>query len=62
MVLRQKAGNLKGSAKILTTALQIHSVEANHAAMVRRIRGEKTWTQGDSRGTLPTATQRIYNG
>jgi rubrerythrin len=57
-----QAGNLKGNAKILTTALQIHSVEARHAAMVRRIRGEKPWIQGDSRGTLPAATQPIYNG
>ncbi|MBO0937843.1 ferritin-like domain-containing protein [Fibrella sp. HMF5335] len=28
---------------VLTTALQIHSVEARHAAMIRRMRGLKGW-------------------
>lgn len=32
-----QAGNLMGSAEVLTVALQIHSVEARHAAEVRRI-------------------------
>ncbi|HXG83388.1 MAG TPA: ferritin-like domain-containing protein [Pyrinomonadaceae bacterium] len=57
-----QAGKLKGNAKILTTALQIHSVEARHAAMVRRIRGDKPWIVGDSRGTLPAPAQPVYNG
>lgn len=57
-----QAGNLKDNAKILTTALQIHSVEARHAAEVRRLRGEKGWISGDSRGTLPAPTQPIYSG
>jgi len=57
-----QAGNLKGNAKILTAALQIHSVEARHAAQVRRLRGETPWIVGDSRGTLPAATQAVYNG
>ncbi len=57
-----QAGNLASNAKILTTALQIHSVEARHAAQVRRIRGEKGWITGDSRGSLPAPTQPIYNG
>lgn len=34
-----QAGNLQGTP-VLTTALQIHSVEARHAAEVRRVRGE----------------------
>lgn len=51
---------MQGNAKILTTALQIHSVEARHAAEVRRLRGEKGWITGDSRGTLPEATQPVY--
>ena len=55
-----QAGNLKSNAKILTTALQIHSVEARHAAEVRRLRGEKAWITKDSRGTLPPATDPIY--
>jgi len=57
-----QAGNLKDNAKILTVALQIHSVEARHAAEVRRLRGEKGWISGDSRGTLPAPTQPVYNG
>ena len=29
---------------LLTAALQIHSVEARHAAEVRRVRGVKPWS------------------
>ena len=39
-------------------------VEA-HAAVVlevRRLRGEKGWITGDSRGSLPAPTQPVYNG
>lgn len=32
---------------ILTTALQIHSVEARHASAVRRLRGQKGWITGN---------------
>jgi len=38
-----QAGNLIESDAILTAALQIHSVEARHAAAVRRIGGKKAW-------------------
>jgi hypothetical protein len=34
------------NATILTAALQIHSVEARHAAEVRRLRGLKGWITG----------------
>lgn len=37
-----QAGNLMGTP-VLTTALRIHSVEARHAAEVRRIRGVRGW-------------------
>ena len=37
-----QAGNLQGTP-VLTTALQIHSVEARHAAEVRRVRGNFGW-------------------
>lgn len=37
-----QAGVLAGT-DTLTTALQIHSVEARHASVVRRIRGNKGW-------------------
>lgn len=39
-----QAPALTGGGKLLTTALQIHSVEARHAAEVRRVRGVKAWT------------------
>ena len=38
-----QAGNLIENGDILTAALQIHSVEARHAAMVRRISGTAGW-------------------
>lgn len=38
-----QAGNLMENDDILTAALQIHSVEARHAAQVRRIGGSKAW-------------------
>lgn len=57
-----QAGNLMSNGKILTTALTIHSVEARHASEVRRLRGDKGWITGDSRGTLPAASQPTYDG
>jgi hypothetical protein len=57
-----QAGNLMGAPDILTTALQIHSVEARHASQVRRIRGQEGWITGSSRGNLPGATQAVYDG
>ncbi len=57
-----QATNLMSNDKILTTALRIHSVEARHASQVRRLRGEKGWITGDSRGTLPAAAQATYDG
>lgn len=38
-----QATNLMGSPLILTTALRIHSLEARHAAEVRRVRGARPW-------------------
>jgi hypothetical protein len=57
-----QAGNLMANKDILTTALQIHSVEARHASEVRRLRGQKGWITGSSRGDLPAATQAVYDG
>ena len=39
-----QAANLITSNSLLTAALRIHSVEARHAAEIRRLRGEKGWT------------------
>lgn len=38
-----QAGNLITSHSLLTAALRIHSVEARHAAEIRRIRGMQPW-------------------
>lgn len=46
---------------LLTVALQIHSVEARHAARIRYLRGQKGWITNADRGNLPAATQAIYN-
>lgn len=39
-----QAPKLTGGGKLLTTALQIHSVEARHAAELRLLRRQKPWT------------------
>lgn len=57
-----QAAYLIDSPNILETALRIHSVEARHAAEVRRIRDQKGWIVGSDRGNLPPQTQPIYNG
>jgi len=63
-----QAANLKESDVVLTAALSIHSVEARHASMVRRLRSKKGldtvkgWITNNSRGTLPAPTQGIYAG
>ncbi|MEO5979010.1 MAG: ferritin-like domain-containing protein [Chryseolinea sp.] len=54
-----RAGELLGNATVLTAALQIHSVEARHASMVRRLRAEKGWITGKNASGLPEA---IYAG
>jgi rubrerythrin len=54
-----RAGELLGNDDVLTAALQIHSVEARHAAMVRKLRAEKGWITGNSNSGLPAA---IYAG
>lgn len=38
-----QAPKLTGGGALLTTALRIHSVEARHAAEVRRVRGVRAW-------------------
>ncbi|MDZ4722538.1 MAG: ferritin-like domain-containing protein [candidate division Zixibacteria bacterium] len=55
-----QAGNLIGNKPILTVALQIHSVEARHAAEVRRFRGLKGWITGNQ-NDVPTINA-VYAG
>jgi len=59
-----QAANLMSNGDLLTAGLQIHSVEARHASMIRRLRGQKGWIVGNSIGTLPdiAAIHKIYDG
>ena len=43
-----QAPNLMSSDAVLNAGLRIHSVEARHAAEIRRIRGQKGWITGPS--------------
>ena len=57
-----QAGRLINDKAILTAALTIHSVEARHASVIRRLRGKKGWITGNSRDDLPAFAQGIYDG
>ncbi|WP_207428508.1 ferritin-like domain-containing protein [Pedobacter sp. SYSU D00535] len=62
-----QAGNLMPSDAVLTAALKIHSVEARHAAHVRRMRAArgaqvKPWITLNQSGIASNAVQPIYNG
>ena len=57
-----QAARLINDKPMLNAALAIHSVEARHAAQVRRMRGKKGWISGASREDLPAFTQGIYDG
>lgn len=61
-----QAGNVASSKPVLQAALQIHSVEARHAAQVRRMRTNKGWIEGNvggsGAGVMPPATDPVYNG
>lgn len=57
-----QAPRLINNKAALTAALSIHSVEARHASVVRRLRGKKGWITGSSRDDLPAFTQGIYDG
>lgn len=57
-----QAPRLIDNDQVLTTALRIHSVEARHASVIRRLRGLQGWipfTQPD--GIIP-AVQPVYQG
>ncbi len=67
-----QAGNLQGTP-FLTPALRIHSVEARHAAEIRRLRADflneplnenvLPWITLDNRGPgMPPITQPVYDG
>ncbi len=55
-----QAGNLMSNNAVLEAALRIHSVEARHAAQIRRLRGVKSWvTQSNSDIDFPAAQAAI---
>lgn len=62
-----QAGKLIANNDVLTAALNIHSVEARHAAHIRQMRRArgaqvKPWITGKDLGGLPSATAPIYAG
>jgi rubrerythrin len=59
-----QAGNFPAAADkdALTTALQIHSVEARHASQIRRMRGFKGWIPGNGEGDHPAQANAVYAG
>jgi len=56
-----RAGELLGDANgLLTVALQIHSVEARHAAKIRTMRGQRAWVSpADDLATHPVYTSGV---
>ena len=57
-----QAPRLIADKPVLAAALSIHSVEARHASVVRRLRGKKAWITGNSRDDLPAFAQGVYDG
>jgi hypothetical protein len=54
---------INNSDLVLTRALQVHSVEARHAAEVRRLRGLNGWITGGAEGEqVPDAAAPVYAG
>lgn len=65
-----RAAELVGGGVYTTAALQIHSVEARHAAFIRKVRKDlgsgvgtlKPWITGNMSGINSTAVQPSYDG
>lgn len=62
-----QAGALVGQGGILEAALNIHSVEARHAAHIRQMRtargaDQKPWITGKDTGGIGAAVQASYDG
>lgn len=55
----QALGNNATIMQVLTSALSIHGVEARHASMVRRLRGQKGWITNIDR-SVPAQAQAVY--
>ncbi|MCC9166644.1 ferritin-like domain-containing protein [Pontibacter harenae] len=58
-----QAPRLINNDAVLTAALQIHSVEARHAAYIRRMRGNEGWIIGEGdNSNVPAGAQPVYEG
>jgi rubrerythrin len=58
-----QAANLMSNDAILQAALQIHSVEARHAAHIRRMRNNAGWIVGaGANSNVPAGAQPVYAG
>ncbi|WP_276496271.1 ferritin-like domain-containing protein [Pontibacter litorisediminis] len=58
-----QAANLINNDAVLTAALQIHSVEARHAAHIRRMRGNPGWIVGaGANSNVPDGAAPVYAG
>ncbi|WP_018478818.1 ferritin-like domain-containing protein [Pontibacter roseus] len=56
-----QAPNLISNDAVLTAALQIHSVEARHAAHIRRMRNNAGWIVGaGANSNVPAGAQPVY--
>ena len=56
-----QAGNLMSNSSLLQVALQIHSVEARHAAHIRTMRGQTPWIPAAD-SNLPAPLGPVYTG
>ena len=61
--IKGQSPNVMSDDFVLTTALRFHSVEARHAAELRRLNGEKAWITLNQRApNLPAVVQGVYDG
>ena len=57
-----QAAHIAQQRTLLRQALQIHSVEARHAAQIRRLRMQEGWITRASGGNVPAAAANVYAG
>jgi hypothetical protein len=57
-----QAAGIMTHRTLLEQALRIHSVEARHAAQIRRLRGQKGWITGNAGGGVADGESRVYRG
>jgi hypothetical protein len=60
--IKGRLAELLSDTPALSFAMSVHSVNAAHAAELRRRRGQRGWITGSSRDTLPAFLQPVYAG